>query len=259
MIRNRRCWVLLAAAALSCAATTSVARAGTVIRKLDLSSPFHLTLGATLTATQGPSVPDPNYDNIGDKAPGAIRICVQMHVSAACLPDLDRSLAEAHYLEIAEIVRPRLGGLPLLHLQLGTLPSGDGSQGHTAVFLAYRPSRHRFERILEQVVGGNMNQQIRYVSAGPLRGAVIRVEPTYDRPYRYWVTVNRLTPDYRYHEALRYRSATIYGDGNPLAVIDSEMPNILRRLGLWRPGQPLPLPNSGCARARLVKSELWCS
>ena len=31
-------------------------------------------------------------------------------------------------------------------------------------------------------------------------------------------------------------------DGNPPAVIDSEMPNIEERLGLWRPGQRLPTP-----------------
>jgi hypothetical protein len=94
---------------------------------------------------------------------------------------------------------------------------------------------------------------------GPLRGDVISVDPTNDPPFGYWVTVHRLTPDYRYKQVLRYRSATIYGDNNPLAVIDSEMPNIQRRLGLWHPGEPLPLPKSGCAKPRLVKTELWCS
>jgi hypothetical protein len=33
------------------------------------------------------------------------------------------------------------------------------------------------------------------------------------------------------HLALRYRSVTRYGDGNPVPVIDAEMPNILRHLG----------------------------
>jgi len=37
------------------------------------------------------------------------------------------------------------------------------------------------------------------------------------------------------------------------------MPNILKRLRLWKPGQPLPLPAGRCPRPRLVKSELWCS
>jgi hypothetical protein len=58
---------------------------------------------------------------------------------------------------------------------------------------------------------------------------------------------------------LRYRSATHYGDGNRLAVIDSEMPNIQKKLGLWKPGQKLPLPQAGCQRPRLVRTELWCN
>jgi hypothetical protein len=61
---------------------------------------------------------------------------------------------------------------------------------------------------------------------------------------------------------LRYRSATLYNDGNPLAVIESEMPNIERRLGLWKPGQR-PYPNFGsndkpCLRPDAMSSRLWC-
>ena len=97
------------------------------------------------------------------------------------------------------------------------------------------------------------------MDSGPLKGSIVAVLSPYGPPFSYVIKVSRLTPDYRYRQALNYRSATLYGDGNPLAVIDSEMPNILRRLGLWQSGQPLPLPKSGCAKPRLVKSELWCS
>jgi hypothetical protein len=58
--------------------------------------------------------------------------------------------------------------------------------------------------------------------------------------------------------SLRYRSATRYNDGNPLAVIDSEMPNIERQFGLWKPGEPLPTPSVGCIKPPLRHSELWC-
>jgi len=88
---------------------------------------------------------------------------------------------------------------------------------------------------------------------------MISAEPTENPPYAYWITVSRLNPDDNYRQVLHYRSATLYGDGNSLAVIDSEMPNILLRLGLWRPGQPLPVPKAGCRRPHLVKMELWCS
>jgi hypothetical protein len=71
------------------------------------------------------------------------------------------------------------------------------------------------------------------------------------------VVVSRLDGS-AYRQILRFRSATHYGDGNPLAVIDAEMPNIEKRLGLWHAGQPLPLPAKGCAKPHLVKSVLWC-
>jgi hypothetical protein len=84
------------------------------------------------------------------------------------------------------------------------------------------------------------------------------VEPTQNAPFGYWVSVNALASNGAYQEILRYRSATTYGNGNPLAVIDSEMPNIQHRLGLWKPGAPLPIPADGCTKPRLVRMELWC-
>lgn len=93
---------------------------------------------------------------------------------------------------------------------------------------------------------------------GPLKGAVIAAEPTSNAPYGYWITVHRLTADYNYAQTLRYRSGVRYGDGNALKVIDSEMPEIERRLGLWRPGEPMPTP-PGCAKPHLVQKALWCN
>ena len=57
---------------------------------------------------------------------------------------------------------------------------------------------------------------------------------------------------------LRYRITTRYGDGNPLALIDSEMPNIQMRLVLIKPGGQLPLPAGKCPNERLIKRALWC-
>ena len=111
--------------------------------------------------------------------------------------------------------------------------------------------------------GHNNNEEIRFVTDGPLRGAIITAEPQGHRPYGFWVTVNQLNEAGAYHEVLRYRSATLYNDGNPLAVIDSEMPNIEHRLGLWRPGDPLPTPNQSsgkpCLKPQLRHGELWCA
>jgi hypothetical protein len=253
MLQDRRRWALLAVSVFCCIGAAPAPRR--VIARLDLSKPFHLADGASLIAIQGPNV----TDAIGDPAPGYILVCIKPSARSPCAPQsIDPH--DSNYLEIAEIVYPR-GRLaaPLLHLQVASVYAGNGSQGRAAVMLAYRPADHRFEPIFKQLGGGNMNQETRYIRSGPLRGDMIVADATSNAPFAYWVTVHRLTPDYRYKQVLRYRSATQYNDGNPLAVIDSEMPNILRRLGVWRHSQPLPLPKSGCAHPRLVKSELWCS
>lgn len=134
---------------------------------------------------------------------------------------------------------------------------GNGSQLVLTQVLAYEHSQTRFLRIYQYATGTNNNEEVRYISSGRLKGDIISVDPTENAPYGYWVTVNVLTPQYNYKRVLRYRSATHYGDGNPLAVIDSEM-NIERRLGYWKPGMPLPVPSGGCPRPRLIRMELWC-
>jgi hypothetical protein len=83
-------------------------------------------------------------------------------------------------------------------------------------------------------------------------------DPTSSAPFGFWISVfARDTKDRYSRPTLRYRSATHYGDGNHLAVIDSEMPGILRRMGLWKPGDPLPAP-PGCSRPVLRHGEEWC-
>ncbi len=104
---------------------------------------------------------------------------------------------------------------------------------------------------------------MRLVRKGPLAGSVITAEPERGPPWAYHIVVEQPAPSGAYRQVLEYRSATIYDDGNPLAVIDSEMPNIEARLGLWRPGQPIPTPGDGgrdtpCPRPTLRRTELWC-
>ncbi|MCQ8277235.1 hypothetical protein NFI95_02065 [Acetobacteraceae bacterium KSS8] len=41
-------------------------------------------------------------------------------------------------------------------------------------------------------------------------------------------------------------------------MIDSEMPEIKRRLGLLAADMALPLPAAGCAEPHLVNGALWC-
>ena len=134
----------------------------------------------------------------------------------------------------------------------------NGDQRVGRVMLRYDRASGRFVRVFQLVTGHNNNQDVRYIDKGPLRGAIVSAEPTPNAPFAFWITVRRMGADGRYAPVLRYHSRTRYGDGNALPVIDSEMPEIQRRLKLWQPGQPLPLPDRACARPHLVGRVLWC-
>lgn len=220
--------------------------------------------GWRFTATQGPDIPDPIMGE--GTAPGAIDLCVRRAPDGPCAAELRRILGSAtpdhlyddpHALQTAAIVRPHIG-LALLLVRAASLHSVNGNARVGTMLLAYDRRSDRFRTAYRFDTGHNNNEEVRYIARGALHGAIVSAEPTQDAPFGYWIIVNRLGVNGVYHPVLRYRSATHYGDGNPLAVIDSEMPAIARRLGLWRPGRPLPLPEGKCATPHLVRMELWC-
>ena len=239
--------------------------------QLDLEKPFHARSPWHFEVTEGAAVQD--YG--GNDAPGALTLCLYRAPGTPCVfdpvtlplrttsPD-DPIAWEPHYLIDAKVVYPRgPKAAPLLLIVTGSLNSGDGDQIISTQLVSYDIDRDEFRRIYSKSTGHNNNQEIRFISDGPLQGSVITAEPTDHSPYGYWIVVNRLTPAGAYRQVLKYRSATLYNDGNPLAVIDSEMPNIERRFGLWKPGEPLPTPsrvgdNKPCIHPTLRHTELWC-
>ncbi|WP_454718895.1 hypothetical protein [Caulobacter segnis] len=242
----------------------SAQSAPTVVKTIDLSKPFATRSAWSFLATQGEPVDDPTGLQ-DDKVPGPIRLCLRKGPSASCDPSLSATVANAadndvflqpHDLAKAVVIRAP-SGQPLLLVQAGSAHSGNGDQLVRTQVLAYRSREDRFERVYEHLTGRNNNQEVRYMASGPLAGDIVSVEPTADAPFGFWVVVNA-PADGGFKQVLRYRSATRYGDGNRLAVIDSELPNMAHRLGLWRAGQPLPLPDGPCSKPRLVRLALWC-
>jgi len=240
---------------------------GAVLSNIDLSRPFSTREAWRFIATQGPPEDDALF---GGEEPGRIQLCLRATRSAPCDPQLLNALSAAssagnfftqpHYLNAVKIVYPRgSADQPLLFVQTASLHAGNSSQLVLTQVLAYKNSQNRFVRIYQYTTGTNNNDEVRYISSGRLKGDIISVDPTENAPYGYWVTVNVLTPQYTYKTVLRYRSATHYRDNNPLAVIDSEMPNIEQRLGYWKSGMALPLPSGACPRPRLIRMELWCN
>ena len=265
MFRSKICVVALALPTILAAQSTTLS----VISNIDLSKPFSTGEPWRFIAKQGPPVSGDETAS-GDEQPGRIQLCLQETPSAPCDPQLLTALyaassaddysAQPHYLDAVKIVYPR-GSTdpPLLFVQTASLQSANGNQVVLTQVLAYENSQKRFARVYQYTTGRNNNQEVRYIGTGRLRGDIISVEPTENAPYGYWVTVNVLTPQYTYKTLLRYRSATHYGDNNPLAVIDSEMPNIQQRLGYWKSGMALPLPSGACPTPRLIHMELWCN
>ena len=234
-------------------------------KTLDLAGPFHARSPWRLVVTEGTLAKD-----YGDNdAPGALTLCLHKGPSGPCVSDPvtlplrkttpDDPIAwEPHYLLDARMVYPHgPQAAPFLLIVTGSLNSGDGDQLVSTQLVAYDPARDAFRRVFGRTTGHNNNQEIRFVTGGPLQGAVISATPQQHLPYGFWITVEKPTPAGAYRQVLRYPSATIYNDGNPLAVIDSEMPSIQQRLGLWKAGDPLPAP-AGCRKPVLKHSELWC-
>ena len=242
---------------------TIAAPAPAILSSIDLATPFHTRSPWRFIATQGTPIPD-SFGQPGNTNPGPITLCLSRdgirNCEATLLGTLGHSGANAfsgpHFLRKAEIYWPDTR--PLLLIQSANLPSGDGDYGIETIAFRYHPRQDRFIVVYRHVAEHNRNGDVRYITNGPLHGDFISAEATGDAPFGYWVAVNRLGTDDTYHLILRYRSATQYGDNNPLAVIDSEMPNIEQHLNLWAPSRPLPLPLGKCPAPHLVHGALWC-
>ncbi|HKZ11509.1 MAG TPA: hypothetical protein VJL61_12500 [Rhodanobacteraceae bacterium] len=151
---------------------------------------------------------------------------------------------------------------PLLMLQTLSAHGLNGNANIATKLFDYDRKTDRFRKMFVNVIGGtNNNAAARFIGHGPLQGDVIVDYPTDDAPYAYWIEVYVPGKSNRYVRILRYRSVTRYGDGNPLAVADSEMPEIMERMGLWKPGDALPtLPHApkGCGSLVMRHGEAWC-
>ncbi len=232
-----------------------------VIADIDLSAPFSTQSKWRLTAFQGPSV---DIVDFGDM-PGEVRLCLRKDPSAPCDPQLQRPFttdddmySRPHYLKKADIFSGE-SDHSLLFLKTASLPSTDGDEFVLYQVLSYRRDSDAFVTVYEHLTGKNNNQTVRFIEKGLLKGHIVSVEPTDNAPFGYWMSVNAPAADGMYKEILRYRSATTYNDGNPLSTVDSEMVNIQKRLGLWKAGDPLPLPERGCPKPHLIRMELWCN
>ncbi len=244
-----------------------------VITHLDLTEPFQTKPRWSLVVAKQPD--DQSSDRNGGDAPrGLASICFLRNGQPDCSPELflrkyrdqrlgfETSPGPFYEISASDIVFSAPGNtLPLLRIKTCTIGGATGNCGVSTFLINYDRNADKFFTVFFKQVGRNNNEEVRFVEQGPLLGSVIVTYPTSNAPFGYYVEVYQRPSGGQYAEVLRYRSNTRYGDGNPLAVIDSEMPETLRRLGLWKPGDPLPVPPKmprGCNRLVLRKGVEWC-
>lgn len=235
-----------------------------VIAHIDLTRPFASMTQWTFVAVQeGGSPSTPMEDH------GPVFVCLVKAAVPDCAEHYYQPVSgdepwfeTPYHLLASRIVYARPDkSYPLLLVQVCTAESIDGNCGIATALYRYDRGADRFTRVFLSVTGRNNNEDTCFVERGPLEGDVIVNYPTEHAPYTYWIEVYGAGRSSRYVRILRYRGRTGYNDGNPLAVPDSEMPEILRRLGLWKPGDALPAPAhlpQGCRRLSMRRGEEWC-
>jgi len=235
-----------------------------VVSHIDLTGPFGTATQWTFVAIQDDGHP---IDDFEDHGP--IFLCLVKAASPDCIqhfyeqvssdmPELDTP----YHLFAGNIVYANQNkSNPLLLVKVCGAQGPNGNCGIATALYRYDKGTDRFIRVFLNLTGRNNNQDTRFVESGPLQGDVIVDNPTENAPYTYWIEVFRAGDSGQYGQILRYRGHTGYSDGNQLAVADSEMPEILHRLGLWKPGDPLPAPAhlpQGCRHLFMRNGEEWC-
>ncbi len=254
--------------AVEAALSDSGVRNPKIISRLDLTEPFKTSSQWTLEVAEE-DVPPPS------KAPmmedhGPIFVCFVKADTPNCSEkfyqraDNERGWLglPMHFLANRVVYAGRGKTRPLLLISLCGAEFFDGNCEVATALYRYQKRSDTFPRVFLNVTGRNNNESTRFVERGPLRGMVIVNYPTEHAPYTYWIEAYAPGKSWQYVRILHYRGRTGYGDGNPLAVIDSEMPEILRHMGLWRTGNALPVPSrlpKGCNHLSMRRGEEWCN
>src|SRR5579872_2383841 len=239
-----------------------------VITHLDLTQPFQTKSRWTLVAAKQPDAESSATDGLGERE-GAISLCFVENDEPDCSEEMflakyreekisfDSAPGPFYELFTNDVVfSGPARTLPLLRIKACTIAGANGNCGVSTFLFAYDRKVDRFRVVFFNMTSRNNNQETRFVENGDLLGSVIVASPTSDAPFAYFVEVYKRTSEREYSRVLKYRSNTRYGDGNPLAVIDSDMPETLRRFGLWKTGDALPVPPRmprGCTRLVMRK------
>lgn len=235
---------------------------------VDLTQPFHTRNAWTLKISYG------NSDIFSEDPP--LQICFSSHNKQACVSNIvpdcaalsetsgcfvkDGYQLQFQMLYDVRTVKPKTGR-PLLVLDVSS-EGGDGPYEPSGpIVFAYNTKTDSFNRVFTDTRSGNTNGDIRVLKSGPLAGDIIADEATSKRPYPYKIILYRPSANGSYHLVLSYLGQSRWGDGNSLGVLDAEMPEIMRRMGVWNASQALPVPSNNpfnCTNYMRKKGIEWC-
>jgi hypothetical protein len=225
-----------------------------VVSTTDLTSVFHTKTKWSLVITHEP------YDGgAGDTPVGNLHFCFVHDGKTSC-----SNTSPYNIFESSSTFQPRdKSQNPLIVVTAGWTGGGSAFL-YGPLIWAYHPKLARFDLIFSATENKSNNGEVRFITSGPLAGDVVLDRLTSPWPYRYNIVVYRLLRSESYVKILDYNGNTTEGDGNALAVIDAEMPQIEQRLHVWKLGDPLPtisqnsMPPQCKTGIRLQKGLLWC-
>lgn len=244
-----------------------------IVSSTDLTMPFHTKTKWRFVVTQAPS-------NDIDSEPGPLFFCFLHEGKPSCpsvvvrscdyldkKPSCPRGFKPDNFTQpynyfgnVAVIYPTKSSKSPLLVVTVSGNYGGPGTPSGPKIW-AYRRKYDRFDQIFSGDRSSNTEGEVRLITSGPLAGDVIANNDTGRWPYPYEIMVYKFLRSENYVRILDYNSKAKYRDGNPLKVIDEEMPEIERRMGVWRPGEPLPVPPqmpSSCRTIELHDGIEWC-
>jgi hypothetical protein len=234
------------------------------LASIDLTGPFHTKTKWSFVVIQGP---DRLFQRPKDAPPhqvtideidelGALHFCFVQNDKRDCSDPGFNTLGSVDVVKPSETAKS-----PLLVVTASADVSAPASSWVYTMIWAYHPKSNTFDEIFHYRSFGICNEQTCIKTTAPLAGHIVIATGPTKAPYHYRITVYRLSKPDRYVEVLKFTGKTGSGDGNQIPVIDSEMPRILSRLHLWKPGDALPVParmSQGCKTLELRDGTEWC-
>jgi len=207
----------------------------TLLSALDLTTPFHTPKKWIFAVIQGPKVMGGWM--VGQPAPGFLSICFIENEKRDCQYSDETSVGTAM------IFDQNLGGLPQIAylesknrdpilVETGLDSPGVGEQPVNYLIWTYNPIKDKFTLIWNRDL--DALEAVKFVSDGPLAGdMIVSVDnPTHRWPWPWGIDVYRFVPPGRFIKILSFvgKAAQAGNTPPPNAVIDIDMPGILRRL-----------------------------